>query len=136
MKTLIHTIILLLCTPMLLSAQLYIAGGTIKVSPGALLHSSGDITNTGTGTLTNEGTLSTPGNLTAVLVKAVQEQQIIIENGAQRMEELESMSAEQQAEIQKLQSQLSEMDALKDRMARLEAVLFSNDATTSKTTEK
>ncbi|MCB0522478.1 MAG: tail fiber domain-containing protein [Saprospiraceae bacterium] len=45
------------------------------------------------------------GNLTAVLVKAVQEQQ---------------------AEIEQLKSQLFEMDELKQRMARLEAALLDN----------
>lgn len=45
-------------------AQIYVAGGTLKVSTGATLHSSGDVTNTGDGTLVNDGTLSATGDIT------------------------------------------------------------------------
>ena len=56
-------IILVCFLPGWASAQLHVAGGTVKISPGAVLHSTGDVTNTGGGDLTNEGTLTTPGSI-------------------------------------------------------------------------
>ncbi len=56
--------LLVCCLPVWAMAQVYNAGATMKISSGAVLHSAGDVTNTGTGTITNEGTLSTEGDIT------------------------------------------------------------------------
>ncbi len=62
MKKIIQTI-LLGCLPWALSAQLFSDGGTLQLDAGAVLFVDGDVTNTGTGQLTNQGEL-TVWNLT------------------------------------------------------------------------
>ncbi|MCB0518456.1 MAG: hypothetical protein KDD27_05940 [Saprospiraceae bacterium] len=64
MKQLIAILLLLFSLHGQAPAQLYVAVGTLKVSPGAVLYSTGDVTNTGGGSLVNDGTLSTPGDIT------------------------------------------------------------------------
>ncbi len=64
MKPILSFLLLLCGLPGGLFAQLHVAGGTLKISAGATLHSTGNLTNTGGGTLVNEGTLNTPGSIT------------------------------------------------------------------------
>lgn len=49
--------------PNLAPAQLHVTGGILIISPGATLHSNGNVTNTAGGQLTNEGTLDITGSI-------------------------------------------------------------------------
>lgn len=76
------------------------------------------------------------GALGIVAIKAIQEQQEIIED-------LHKRNETQQSQIEDLQAQLTEMDKLKaesnamqQRLARLEAALLGDASSMEKTTEK
>ncbi len=63
MKNILFPILLLICAPGGLLAQLHVAGSTLTIKSGAVFYSTGDVTTASSATLDNEGTLNTPGNI-------------------------------------------------------------------------